>query len=852
MGGIQERDPLPDQMFDHPTRDVALMKLRTPFVIGGQSSGWTRAISVEPNVPTLVSNNPHARCFGYGRTGTFLDSREFLLGQDIPSPGHLTPDPLLFVAYWGGSSTGVIQQGDSGGPCLTLLPGPSGKPEVLGIDREGYGGGLNISRYESAPGFRDLFTAIMEADYAVQGDIDADGKGDTLLVNCVNSSYHLELRWGAGGPPVDVTWLVPSFLLPCGTPQPSTPKPFATRGNFNSDKSSASDPFDDFLVVLQGRPLYFDGSVAGLVAHPFDFGGALYHSFSTSDVDGDGYDDAEGVDVNGKRYVFYGSPEGLQPGRQVWGFPTPDGDDGKLLTVTGPGNATLQYKSATLWVSFPSTTPDISIEVFDGDVGGFNDRLEPASACYTLTSDKWADGMGTDVVVELPDSEFRDNAWTALYRGPLPKTGSACITGGDCWYRIDVELGSEGACSSQPVSSALNAFKVRATGIIGYALEEWSVIARDAANDDYAQRQTAGLFVPDTTYDGFFDFTISVGQETVGKTLRLDDDDADYLGDADSPGLAVGASDLWYMFWPWSWSDQNQVAYNLDPSGNFPDREHWDVVPPVADNYYWTLNEVYAENNIHVWTPYDAASHAPLAVFGTPAPNPGQLPKKTSAVPLGVWSSEVVEITPFLPLQIGVGGAAFLVTSESTALTLLRAGLTPAHDPASAAEKAEPAQGNSVTICHRPPGNHSKVKAITVSQNALPAHLAHGDDLRPPRVRAQLLAELLTLKLNVARAASLGEDLSSALRYGTISSVSQAIETADEAVPSLEEACALPTSRLDAMERASAVLRSVNEGWVYRFPRRPASGQLEMSRPSFSVSAQSGTPVVWGWPYWGL
>ena len=48
-------------MFDHPTRDVALMKLRTPFVIGGQSSGWTRAISDVPDVPTLVSSNPQAR-----------------------------------------------------------------------------------------------------------------------------------------------------------------------------------------------------------------------------------------------------------------------------------------------------------------------------------------------------------------------------------------------------------------------------------------------------------------------------------------------------------------------------------------------------------------------------------------------------------------------------------------------------------------------------------------------------------------------------------------------------------------------------------------------------------------------
>jgi hypothetical protein len=35
--------------------------------------------------------------------------------------------------------------------------------------------------------------------------------------------------------------------------------------------------------------------------------------------------------------------------------------------------------------------------------------------------------------------------------------------------------------------------------------------------------------------------------------------------------------------------------------------------------------------------------------------------------------------------------------------------------------------GNKVTICHIPPGNPDNAHAITISDSALPAHLAHGD-----------------------------------------------------------------------------------------------------------------------------
>lgn len=37
------------------------------------------------------------------------------------------------------------------------------------------------------------------------------------------------------------------------------------------------------------------------------------------------------------------------------------------------------------------------------------------------------------------------------------------------------------------------------------------------------------------------------------------------------------------------------------------------------------------------------------------------------------------------------------------------------------------AGGPKVTICHIPPGNPGNAHEITVSVNALPAHLAHGD-----------------------------------------------------------------------------------------------------------------------------
>lgn len=34
-----------------------------------------------------------------------------------------------------------------------------------------------------------------------------------------------------------------------------------------------------------------------------------------------------------------------------------------------------------------------------------------------------------------------------------------------------------------------------------------------------------------------------------------------------------------------------------------------------------------------------------------------------------------------------------------------------------------------ITICHVPPGNPANTHSITINENALPAHLAHGDSI---------------------------------------------------------------------------------------------------------------------------
>lgn len=75
--------------------------------------------------------------------------------------------------------------------------------------------------------------------------------------------------------------------------------------------------------------------------------------------------------------------------------------------------------------------------------------------------------------------------------------------------------------------------------------------------------------------------------------------------------------------------------------------------------------------------------------------------------------------------------------------------------------------GNSgngwVTICHYPPGNPANVQTITISTNALPAHLAHGDQVGP--CNGSLGSRIYYTTFHNHPNAGIGQDMKQILEY---------------------------------------------------------------------------------------
>ena len=114
-----------------------------------------------------------------------------------------------------------------------------------------------------------------------------------------------------------------------------------------------------------------------------------------------------------------------------------------------------------------------------------------------------------------------------------------------------------------------------------------------------------------------------------------------------------------------------------------------------------------------------------------------------------VWRTAVaVGFTMLLVLAFaltgGISYAASAVHGGTTAVAALVTGTSNSDKPPkpdkpgqsngggtdeSSAEVSGQAADPKVTICHIPPGNPDNPQTITVSENALPAHLEHGDSL---------------------------------------------------------------------------------------------------------------------------
>ena len=124
---------------------------------------------------------------------------------------------------------------------------------------------------------------------------------------------------------------------------------------------------------------------------------------------------------------------------------------------------------------------------------------------------------------------------------------------------------------------------------------------------------------------------------------------------------------------------------------------------------------------------------------------------------LAVVGALTMLLASALALTGGIGYAANAVKDSTTAVTTLVAGPSNADKPKNATGQSTSAsnsgasttsnansaeRGNQqsaarnqyqekVLICHRPPGNPENAHTISVSPNAVPAHLAHGDTLGP-------------------------------------------------------------------------------------------------------------------------
>lgn len=544
------------------------------------------------------------------------------------------------------------------------------------------------------------------------------------------------------------------------------------------------------------------------------------------------------------------------------GFPTNDGNDGKFLTVTGSGFATVPNQDTQFLISVPAGQTTFRVEVFDGDqVGGSlydtnPEQQQGAGTCYDLYSS--ADGATRDTAiapVRLDSSmpTLADGQWGTVYTGSVnsgPFAGAQASGSGVHFYILHVHL-TNGACADPvtTVANLHNSFKVRATGLVSMVASDvnFSFIARDLVGPPYDVGELPNTRMLDTTYDGQFRFFIDVG--SASRRMTLKDADADAFrddpidgfhggSDTQTDGVAIGASntpDITYRLLDEKVPPELPATVdpitgiplvmnlnpNLNPSGNndppnASDTEELVFMVPAATTpetkrtWEWRWCGVHVENNVRVWAPF--GSPVTFELFGG---EPANRLSPSGARPISYWTT--ADLTGLLPITLGRGRDAVTVRNSSSAVAILRRADT---DLGGANARKVSVCHKKVFPCHRSSFRHRRpslceaFQLIEIGARALPAHLAHGDELADLRLLADLAAELLTTKLNVVEGARRGEDLLAAFVYTRMSSVPEVIAAADRALETGDEACELTTDEADNVNELTALLRAINQAEV--------------------------------------
>jgi Trypsin len=766
--------------------DVALVRVSPPF-----SGGTLRAVTSETTTQTLARTA--STCTGYGMSMCPESNDWGILRTAILDPTSLTGN-LMHL-----SPTSVNESanhGDSGGPCTDQnVPG-----EILGVISEA-DCGLD-TRIIPAQLFKVWYDKVKNAIWTVVADFNGNKKPDTAALVKSGQGFAIQFIYDDDSTPLAV---------PVPIPFPGFTDAELFAGQFNGDS------YADFLLLVDGVSVYFDFNPSTFLSQHTNVTFGTYESFTTSDVNGDGFDDAVATDAYGYHDIYFGSASGLGDALPMGTFPSESDTDGRFLLLTGTNEATLPVPQMSMTVTVPQGETFFSVQIFDGAFPSGYDRGS-GDTCYELRADPQGNGnfgSGT-LIAQKNNNDFPENAWKSLYTGNVHASAES-YTGGPHVYRLDMLVGP---CGGAAQAIGGNAVKVRSSAPLSFNKDELSFWARD--NDGPAfVGGVPGAY--NTKYDGSFTFYVDV---TNVNAISLTDADADHTPDDDtlSPlrcdltvpdvqnnGREIIANDIFYQLY--ELETGALIATNPNPSGDW-----WDIYnefdqecrhfslpaapTPGADRFVeWRWSDVLAGNQIHIKVPQTSPTYLRLVA------RPGPQPRITSAVSGEAWLGRPASaITPLLPIVLG-----------------------------------------ELNACGHAMGRSEVIDSIKEARKELAAFFG------PLALVERLEAELLAAKLNMARAALVGDPLNTAFVYGKEISVPDAITNGDHA---LSHRClgvfgckgwnscgghGLPPGEhtTDAkMQAAIALLEAINTGHVsYVSPNVALAAAAPASTPS--------TPTSW-------
>jgi hypothetical protein len=594
------------------------------------------------------------------------------------------------------------------------------------------------------------------------GDFDADGFVDYVWLTdpvtcadstpdpCLNINYKLSTGFALARP------------IPNTPFKPAFPVLFQT-GNFFTSAWETPDRLGDEIVLAVNGELEFYASTNGRTSLPTHQGevdrpgnlSAVGMSFVPRDQG-----DFDGLRVtldSGGVAEYVGTAGGLVLGSEKprFGLPTPFADDGKFLTVSGTGFETVDKPFQSFKLTVPAGETEFDLDVFDGDLAG---KFDPqggvvptdTKTCFVLWSDPCGDRTDrcTDAALvyisSFEDSNsLPDQDWGPL--GPIPTDVADAAPSGNFIYRLDVLLTPMTTdCSSLTIDTldssvdksaqVFNAFKLRSSGALSLRSGVLSVMGSDSSGPYGTPQAIDSWALTDTQFDGSFDMFFDVGKAAEADvmdpaSLLIREADADRL-DGTPPGRATGANDRVRFYL----RDPNGVAQLIRPDGqgNLPSGNYdvtrgdfgqteSSVLAPAGGVWQWHWSEVDSVNNIHLFAA--AGSPTTFEMFGQPAKRLAE----SSAQTVAFWQTD--SLAGRLPQVLGQTAA-----------------------------------------------NGSPLGASVVVSTVTQARSILGGSA------GALRAELLAAKLNLSRAATRHEPLSTALLYGAPITVREVVAQADQAI----------------------------------------------------------------------